>query len=131
MKSLTPAALAPPFGRYAHATILPPGHRLLRTSGQLALATDGTTPESAEAQARLIFANLAHILEQGGMGPGDVTHLSAYVTDRAHMAPYMQARDAFLADVPPDHLPSSTLLIVSGFSRPEFKVEIELWAAAP
>ena len=65
------------------------------------------------------------------MTPQDIFHLSAYVTDRAHMQGYMKARDLFLADTPTDRLPSSTLVIVSGFTRPEFKVEVEVWAAAP
>ena len=42
------------------------------------------------------------------------------------MAGYMAARDAWLASVP--HLPASTLMIVSGFTRPEFVVEIEVVA---
>ena len=69
------------------------------------------------------------ILAEGGMGPGDVAHVSGYVTDRAHMQAYMAARDAFLHGT--ERLPSSTLLIVSGFTRPEFKVEVEVLAAAP
>ena len=62
------------------------------------------------------------------MGPKDVAHLTAYVTDRAHLGAYMQARDAFMAGA---RQPSSTLIIVSGFSRPEFLVEVEALAAAP
>jgi len=42
------------------------------------------------------------------------------------MAGYMKARDAWLAGVPSP--PASTLLIVSGFTRPEFVVEIEVMA---
>jgi enamine deaminase RidA (YjgF/YER057c/UK114 family) len=63
------------------------------------------------------------------MGPADVIRLNAYVTDRAHMAAYMAARDAWLAGAP--RLPASTLVIVAGFTRPEFLVEIEATAAAP
>ena len=63
------------------------------------------------------------------MAAQDVFHVSAFVTDRAHMPGYMAARDAFLADMPA--LPSSTLMIVSGFTRPEFVVEVEVWAAKP
>ncbi|HEX8167182.1 MAG TPA: ABC transporter permease subunit [Beijerinckiaceae bacterium] len=40
--------------------------------------------------------------------------------------PYMEARDRFVASPPP----ASTLTIVSGFSRPEFKVEVEAVAAS-
>lgn len=131
MQSLTPPGLAPPFARYAHGVELPPGQRILRSAGQLAVAADGAIPEGAEAQARLIFANLSAILAEAAMGPEDVFHISAFVTDRAHMPGYMTARDAFLAGRAPDRLPTSTLMIVSGFTRPEFLVEVELWAAAP
>lgn len=129
MRQLSPASIAPPFARYAHGVELPAGWRIARTSGQLGLAADGTVPDNAHDQARICFANITAILAEAGMGPADVMHLAAYVTDRAHMAGYMQARDAFLADV--THLPTSTLIIVSGFTRPEFKVEIEVIAAAP
>ncbi|MFP5509863.1 MAG: RidA family protein [Paracoccaceae bacterium] len=129
MRQLSPASIAPPFARYAHGVECPAGWRIARTSGQLGLAADGTVPDSALDQARICFANITAILAEAGMGPADVLHLAAYVTDRAHMAGYMQARDAFLADV--TRLPTSTLLIVSGFTRPEFKVEIEVIAAAP
>lgn len=130
MKSLTPGTIPPPFARYAHGVELPAGRRIVRTSGQLGLALDGTIPEGAEAQARICFANIAEILGEAGMGLDEVFHLSAFVTDRTHMAGYMAARDAVLAERPQDHLPSSTLMIVSGFTRPEFVVEIEAWAAA-
>jgi len=129
MRQLSPASIAPPFARYAHGVELPPGWRVARTSGQLGLAADGTVPDSPYAQAQICFANIAAILSEAGMGATDVMHLAAYVTDRAHMAGYMQARDEFLAQV--TRLPTSTLLIVSGFTRPEFKVEIEVIAAAP
>ena len=94
----------------------------------LALAPDGTVPEGAEAQARLCFANCAAILAEAGMGPADVIRINAFVTAREHMAGYMAARDAWLAGV--DRLPASTLVIVQGFTRPEFVVEVEVTAAA-
>jgi enamine deaminase RidA (YjgF/YER057c/UK114 family) len=43
------------------------------------------------------------------------------------MPAYMAARDRWLAGV--TRLPASTLVIVSGFTRPEFKVEVEVVAA--
>ncbi|MEM9975226.1 MAG: RidA family protein [Pseudomonadota bacterium] len=127
MREITPATIAPPFARYAHGVDVPAGYRLIATSGQLALAPDGTVPESAEAQADLIFGNLDAILGAAGASARDVVRLNAYVTDRAHMAGYMAARDRWLANVV--RLPASTLVIVSGFTRAEFKVEIEVLAA--
>ena len=127
MKTLNPVAIAPPFAAYAHGVEVPPGARLVVTSGQLALARDGTVPIGAEAQAALCLANCAAILAEAGMGPQDVIRINAYVTARDHMAGYMAARDAWLAGVA--RLPASTLVIVTGFTRAEFLVEVEVTAA--
>jgi enamine deaminase RidA (YjgF/YER057c/UK114 family) len=127
MHALLPPTLRPPFGRYAHGTHVPPGAAWVFTSGQLPVRPDDSVPQGALEQARLCIANCAAILAQGGMGPFDVVRIAAFVTDRAHMAPYMAARDAWLAGVP--RLPASTLVIVTGFTRPEFLVEVEMTAA--
>ncbi len=127
MRELNPAAIAPPFAAYAHGIEVPKGARLVFTSGQLAVDADGKTPEGAEAQGDLCFANVAAILAEAGAGAHDVVRINAFVTDRAHMAGYMAARDRWLAGV--TRLPASTLVIVSGFTRPEFLVEVEVTAA--
>ncbi len=127
MKPLNPAAIAPPFARYSHGMELPAGRRLAFCSGQLGIAADGTVPEDVRAQADLCFANIAAILAEAGMTLADIVRVNAYVTDRAHMKGYMESRDAHVGTPPP----ASTLMIVSGFTRPEFKVEIEVVAAAP
>jgi enamine deaminase RidA (YjgF/YER057c/UK114 family) len=128
MKMLQPTTIRAPFARYAHGVEVPAGVRLVVTSGQLGIGADEGVPSDARAQADLCFANCAAILAEAGMGPGDVIRINAYVTDRAHMAGYMAARDAWLASV--GRLPASTLVIVTGFTRPEFLVEVEVTAAA-
>jgi len=130
-RTLAPASIRPPFARYAHGVAVPAGWRLLVTSGQLGIGPDERVPDGAEAQARLCFAACAAILAEGGMRPQHTIRINAFVTDRAHMAGYMAARDGWLAEVPEDALPASTLVIVSGFTRPEFLVEVEVTAAAP
>ena len=129
MEALEPEGIAPPFARYAHGVLVPAGYRFVFTSGQLAVAADGSVPEGEEAQAELIFSNINSILAEGGAGRADVVRINAFVTDRAYMAGYMAARDRWLAKI--TRLPASTLVIVSGFTRPEFKVEIEVIAAVP
>ncbi|MFC3061781.1 RidA family protein [Paenirhodobacter populi] len=129
MRMLEPAAIRPPFGRYAHGVEVPAGWRMVMTSGQLGLGVDDVAPISVRGQARLCFANCAAILAEAGMGPRDVIRINAFVTDRSHFAGYMAARDEWLAGV--ERLPASTLVIVSGFTRPEFLVEVEVTAAAP
>ena len=128
MKVLSPPTIRAPFARYAHGVEVPPGARLVVTSGQLGLRADETLAEDVRGQADQCFANCAAILAEAGMGPADVIRINAFVTDRAHMPGYMAARDAWLAGV--SRLPASTLVIVSGFTRPEFLVEVEVTAAA-
>lgn len=128
MRSLMPPTIAAPLARCAHGVLLPVGVRIIRTSGQLGLGADGTVPDSVADQAAICFANIRAILAEGGMAVKDICHISAWLTDRRDLPAYMSARDAFLCH--PDVLPASTLLLVAGFSRPEFKVEIEVMAAA-
>ena len=128
MRALSPPSIRPPFAAYAHGVEVPPGARFVLTSGQLGVAADDSVPQDARAQADLCFDNCAAILAQAEMGAGDVVRINAFVTDRAHMPAYMAARDAWLAGVA--RKPASTLVIVSGFTRPEFLVEVEVTAAA-
>lgn len=127
MKELQPTSIAKPFARYAHGVEVPVGARLIFTSGQLGMTHDGDIPEGEEAQAKICFENIDAILGSAGAGRADVVRINAFVTDRTYMAGYMAARDAWLADV--TRLPASTLMIVSGFTRAEFRVEIEVIAA--
>jgi enamine deaminase RidA (YjgF/YER057c/UK114 family) len=127
MKMLQPAAIRPPFAAYAHGVEVPAGARLVVTSGQLGIRSDDSVPDGARAQADLCFANCAAILAEAGMTPADVIRINAFVTDRVHMAGYMAARDAWLGGA--TRLPASTLVIVTGFTRPEFLVEVEVTAA--
>lgn len=124
---LDPSGLPRPFGNYSHGIEVIEASRLIRTSGQLSISQDGYIPVSAFDQAVMIFDNLNTILSDGNMTPDSIIHIGAYVTDRTYMADYMKARDQFLEPTssPP---PASTLLIVSGFTKPEFKVEIEITA---
>ena len=125
LKPLAPASIRPPFARYSHGIEVPAGKRLVLCSGQLGAGPDDSVPEDVGAQAELCFANVAAILAEAGMGLNAVARINAYVTDRAHMQGYMAVRDRLFAGTPP----ASTLMIVSGFTRPEFKVEIEVIAA--
>jgi enamine deaminase RidA (YjgF/YER057c/UK114 family) len=125
LRTITPATIRRPFANYAHAVEVPAGMRLLVLSGQLGIGPDESVPLGAEAQADLCFGNIAAILKEAGGGPENVVRLNAYVTGRQHLAGYMAARDRFVADPPP----ASTLMIVSGFAREAFVVEVEVLAA--
>ncbi|WP_417687181.1 RidA family protein [Roseibium sp.] len=126
-KALTPSTIRAPFARYSHAVEVPPGHRLLFASGQLGITPEDHVPDTVEAQTRLCFENIRAILSEAGMSLNDLVRINAYVTAREHLPGYMKTRDEFIGTPPP----ASTLMIVSGFAREEFVVEIEAIAAAP
>jgi enamine deaminase RidA (YjgF/YER057c/UK114 family) len=127
LRPLTPASIRAPFARYSHGIEVPAGHRLVICSGQLGIAADERVPEDAGEQAELCFANISAILSEAALTLADIVRVNAFVTDRAHLRPYMAVRDRIVGDPPP----ASTLMIVSGFARPEFKVEVEVIAAGP
>ncbi|MDE0456214.1 MAG: RidA family protein [Chromatiales bacterium] len=129
LSHFTPPLIRPPFARYSHGVSVDAGARILFCSGQLGVGPDDVVPEDATAQAALCFANIRAVLDEAGMSAADVVRLNAYVTDRAYLADYMAARDAFIGSADPP--PASTLMIVTGFARAVFKVEVEAIAARP
>jgi enamine deaminase RidA (YjgF/YER057c/UK114 family) len=127
MERITPATIRAPFANYSHGVVVPAGSRVLFASGQLGISQQDHIPESAGEQAELCFQAIGEILKSAGMSAADVVRINAFVTDRAYLGAYMEARDRFVVAPPP----ASTLMIVAGFSRPEFKVEVEVIAAGP
>src|SRR5215475_2567311 len=127
MRHITPPGIRPPFARYSYGVEIPPGHRILVCSGQIGIDPADRVPGTVEEQTQLCFRNIEAVLKEAGLGFADVVRINAFVTGREHLKGYMEARDQFVSDPPP----ASTLMIVSGFSRPEFLVEIEIIAAGP
>lgn len=126
LRHLVPAGIRTPFAKYSHAVEVEAGARLLFCSGQLGIGTDDAIPETTEEQAILCFEAIGRCLAESGMGFANIVRINAYVTAREHMAPYMAVRDRYVT-MP---APASTLMIVGGFTRAEFKVEVEIVAAA-
>lgn len=127
MNYLTPRDIHPPFARYAHGVEIPPGARIICCAGQVGVSPNGSIPDGVEAQTAICLANIEAILAEGEMDRSHLVRLTSFVTDRAHLAGYMTARDRFIEGLADP--PASTLMIVSGFARPEFVVEIEAIAA--
>lgn len=126
-KPLSPTNIHPPFSSYSNGVEVPEGQKLVFCSGQLGITKDGAIPATTEAQADLCFDNIAAILSESGLGLEHVVRINAFVTGREHLRPYMDVRNKRFTHP----LPASTLMVVSGFARPEFFVEIEVVAAGP
>ena len=127
MRHITPSGIRPPFARYSYGVEIPPGYRILVCSGQLGVAPDDNAPPTIEEQTHLCFKNIGAVLEEAGFTFADVVRINSFVVSREHLKGYMSVRDLYIRDP----APASTLMIVSGFARPEFLVEVEIIAAAP
>jgi 2-iminobutanoate/2-iminopropanoate deaminase len=124
---LNPAQIHPPFAPYSHGMVVPAGQRLVFCSGQLGIDAEKHVPSDCEGQARICFDNIAAILNEAGMSLANIIRINAFVTGREHLGAYMGVRNTLFAEP----YPASTLMLVSGFARPEFVVEIEAIAAGP
>lgn len=123
--ALNPASIRAPFANYSHGVLISGPQRVLVASGQLGVGHDDTIPDDIEAQCVLCFENCRAILEAAHMTFADVVRFTGFVTDRAFFATYGNVRSRYVAGA----AFASTLVIVGGFTRPEFKVEVEITAA--
>jgi enamine deaminase RidA (YjgF/YER057c/UK114 family) len=117
--------VAAPSGHFSPCLLIDPGKQWLFLSGQVAVALDGTIPERIEAQTRLVWQNIKHLLAAAHMSVGDIVKVTSYLISADHLAGFNVARAGILGE----HKPASTLLVVSGLARPQFLVEIEVIAA--
>ena len=124
--TITPEGIFPPFANYSHG-VLADG-RVLFVSGQLGVLPDGSVPDGALEQACACFDNVDQVLFGAGLQKRHVARINAFVTHRDYLQDYMEARDSWVEEL--DSPPASTLVIVQGFARPEFKVEVEVTACA-
>jgi 2-iminobutanoate/2-iminopropanoate deaminase len=124
-QTITPSTIRKPFASYSHGILVPPGAALLFSSGQLGVGPDDVVPDDIEAQCVLCFENLKAILDEAGMDFQDVVRFSGFVTDRAYFPIYGRVRSRYVTG----DAYASTLVVVAGFTRPEFKIEVEITAA--
>ncbi len=118
-------SLYPHSRNVAHAVEVPPGARLLFTNGQTGTKPDGSTPESIEEQAVVVFERLRTILKAANMTLQDIVRLNTYLTDEGDTQIFLDVRDRIMGD----HKPASTFFFIKALVRAELKIEIEAVAA--
>ena len=122
---ISPKTIHKPFGNYSHG-ILNSKNGLLVTSGQLGINLDGSIPTSFSEQTNVCFSNIFSIIKEAALEPKDILRLNTFLTDRQNLNEYMKIRDKFFSSI--SVKPASTVVIVSGFTKEEFLVEIEATA---
>jgi enamine deaminase RidA (YjgF/YER057c/UK114 family) len=81
----------------------------------------------AAAQAEQAMKNVKVLLEEQGARLEDICKIAIYITDRAYREPVYRVVGRWLKGV----FPVSTGLIVQGLARPEWVMEIDVWAVIP
>jgi enamine deaminase RidA (YjgF/YER057c/UK114 family) len=122
---VSPATIAPPAARYAHAVRTEGAAVWLHTAGVVPIRPDGSVPLVLADQGEVVWANLGAILAEAGMGLSDIVSITTYVVAGADLGPVMAARDAALGG----HLAASTLVTVPALARPEWRMEVAVVAA--
>ena len=97
------------------------GNRIL-VSGTAPVEDDGSsTPGDAEAQAERCLAVIVQAIEQLGGSAEDVVRTRQYLVDAADGDAVGRAHGRWFGDI----RPASTMIVVAGLLRPEWRVEIE------
>lgn len=125
MKAHTPPSVAAPFATYSHAIEIDEPVRLLFGAGQVGVDEDGAVGAGIEAQAHLVWQNIGAVLASAGMEITDIVQLNMLLIDRDDAPAARAVRSEALGD----HRPATTLMYVSGLSRPEWRIEIDFIAA--
>jgi enamine deaminase RidA (YjgF/YER057c/UK114 family) len=125
MRVHNPEGMAGPFATYSHGIELDEPRRLLFGAGQVGVGPDGNVGADVAEQARHVWDNIRAVLASADMEITNIVQLNMYLLDRADR----EAAHAVRQEVLGDHRPASTLLYVSGLSRPEWRLEIDFIAA--
>ncbi len=96
------------------------GDRVL-VSGTAPIWPDGSCDPDAGVQARRCLEIIVAALREAGATPGDVVRTRMYITDPADTEAIGEAH----AEVFGDARPANTMVVVSGFVDPRWKVEFE------
>ena len=120
-----PETIHAPAGRYVHQIDVTNPSRLLFISGQVGTNPDGTTPPDPVDQLRVAVQNVLRNLEAAGLGIESLTKVTTYAVGALDPA----GRRAVLDELLGAHVSCSTLVYVAALATPEFKIEVDAWAA--
>ncbi|WP_225027248.1 RidA family protein [Xinfangfangia pollutisoli] len=117
--------VAAAFGNYSHGVVIPPGATTIQLAGQVGVRPDGSIPEDAGEQTRIIFDNFRALLASQGFGFDDIVKMTYFVVAPEDLPAIRAVRDSVIAAP----YPAASLVLVKALGRPEWKLEIDCLAA--
>jgi enamine deaminase RidA (YjgF/YER057c/UK114 family) len=125
--SRNPESIAAPVGRYVHQIEVESPSKLLFIAGQVGMRPDGSVPDDAVEQLAVALENVLRNVEAAGMETSDLVKITTYVVAGAELDP--ARRRSEMERLLGEHVPTSTLVFVAALASPQYKVEIDGWAA--
>ncbi len=122
---LNPKTISAPNGTYSHGVLVTEGSKFLAISGQVAIKSDGTVPNSLIEQCEVVWKNIIAILEASDMSIKNLIKINSYLTSPEQIKNFVGIRAKYLQG----HCPASTLVVVSALADPRFLIEIEGYAS--
>lgn len=99
---------------------------VLYLSGQIGALPDGSLPEGMEAQARQVMANVGAVLEEAGLGFGDVFHCLVMLADMAEWGTFNRV---YLEHFDAARLPARSAFAAAGLALgARVEIECRAWA---
>ena len=121
-----PDPIHAPIGRYVHQIDVAGASRILFMSGQVGMRPDGSVPDDATEQFVVALENVLANLAAAGLEAKHLTKMTVYAVGALDPAGRRAALDRLLGE----HVACSTLIYVAGLAAPQYKVELDAWAAA-
>ncbi len=121
-----PAEIHAPGGRYVHQIEVTNPSKLLFISGQIGMRPDGSVPTETTEQLVVALENVLANLAAAGLEPKHLTKMTVYAVGPLDPVGRKAALDRLLGD----HIACSTLVYVAALATPDYKVEVDAWAAA-
>lgn len=112
-------------GGYCQALEVSGSSRTLYISGQIPVRKDGSTPESFDVQARLVWANVGAQLKAADMTFENIVKHTTFLAERRYREQNSKIRREILGD----HAPALTVVIAKIYDE-EWLLEIEAIAVA-
>ena len=127
LHTFNPQGMAAPGGPYSQGALCRGPGEWLHLSGQVGVDENGEHTDDFEKQVARTWANVARVLEEGGMTMGHLVKTVTYVIPDQDLAAMNRVRLEYLGDA----RPASTLLVVHALAHPGWRIEVEAVAFKP
>ncbi len=122
-QKLNPAGISAPVSAYSHGVVVPARSDIILTSGAIGVDKDGNVPDDFEAQCRLVWSNIEHILAEAGCGLESIVRINGFLKRREDAPAFRAIRDEMVPQKP------AATVVISELIDPSWLIEIEVTAA--